>query len=242
MSEVKDIEYYKQLQYDVRLIKKGEKFILFIPELSLIEEDENLEKAFEKVEKEKDDFFKKMIEDGAQEFIREPEAVKSKKTPFDNFVPFLIKLSIILVITVLAFISVPSIISKRIHPNSIASLLVSDSNQLFDILIDRINLPVLANSLSGHPNSMISLSGHPNSMISLLRMDSNQLVDKIIVGTKDKAYFLADRFDTWPEYKKEEFKRKLKAVVKNMKPFLKEIKIVLETDQETASEKTIRKQ
>lgn len=92
----KKLEYYKKLNYDVVLKKKGDCFVLFIPDLCCIGEDASLEKAYEKLELEKEKYFQEMIESGSQSYIREPEAVKlNKSNLLNNLVPFLIKLLII---------------------------------------------------------------------------------------------------------------------------------------------------
>ena len=44
----KKLEYYKGLNYDVVLKKKGDCFVLFIPDLCCMGEDAILEKAYEK--------------------------------------------------------------------------------------------------------------------------------------------------------------------------------------------------
>ena len=97
----KNLEYYKKLNYDVVLKKKGDCFVLFIPDLCCIEEDISLEKAYEKLELEKEKYFQEMIESGSQSYIREPEAVKLKKSNlFNSLLPFMIKLAIIVFVGV----------------------------------------------------------------------------------------------------------------------------------------------
>jgi hypothetical protein len=72
-------------------------FYLHIPELSLIVEGSNLNEAYEKLEKEKKEFFRKAIEINAQNEIEPPASlkIKIKKNLLDTFGPFLIKLSIV---------------------------------------------------------------------------------------------------------------------------------------------------
>lgn len=104
MNEEKDLGYYKNLKYDVVLKKKGDFFVLFIPELACVTEDESLEKAYEKLELEKEKIFKKLIELNAQDIIREPVRAKSIKkerftnTLVSNLLPFFVKLLIILLV------------------------------------------------------------------------------------------------------------------------------------------------
>lgn len=101
MNNEKDLEYFKSLKYDIVIRKKKEGFLLSIHELSLLEEDNDIEKAYEKLEYEKDKYFQKMIENGYQEHIGEPKGKKIKKDSPWNLAPFFVKLfAIILVVVV----------------------------------------------------------------------------------------------------------------------------------------------
>lgn len=92
----RNLEYFKRLNYNVVLKKKGDCFVLFIPDLCCMGEDASMEKAYEKLELEKEKYFQEMIESGSQSYIREPEAVKlNKSNLLNNLLPFLIKLLII---------------------------------------------------------------------------------------------------------------------------------------------------
>lgn len=102
MNKEKDLEFFKKLKYDVVMKKRGNLFVLFVPELACIEEDESLEKAYEKLEMEKESYFRKMIESGYQDHIREPEGAKRKKRFVDtvatNVLSFFVKSLIVLLI------------------------------------------------------------------------------------------------------------------------------------------------
>lgn len=98
----KGLDYYKNIQYDVVVRKKGDRYIVFIPELSLAEEDTTLNQAYEKLEKEKENYFRKMIEWGYQDYIRKPGGTKKEKKDVNDLSPFFIKFAIVL-ITLLMF-------------------------------------------------------------------------------------------------------------------------------------------
>lgn len=102
MNKEKDLEYFKDLKYDVVMKKRGNLFVLFVPELACIEEDENLEKAYEKLEMGKESYFREMIESGYQDYIREPEGAKRKKRFVDTFatnvLSFFVKFLIVLLV------------------------------------------------------------------------------------------------------------------------------------------------
>ena len=53
----KDLEYFKGLKYTTIVRRNKGKFMLYIPELSLFEEDENIDKAYEKLVSEKEKYF-----------------------------------------------------------------------------------------------------------------------------------------------------------------------------------------
>jgi hypothetical protein len=97
----KNLEYFKSLKYDILVRKNKDIFVLYTNELSLLVEDENIEKAYEKLESEKEKYFQKMIENGYQDHIAEPEGRKIKKTPFWDLAPFFVKLIVILSIIVI---------------------------------------------------------------------------------------------------------------------------------------------
>ncbi len=97
----KDLEYFKNLKYDIVIRKKKEGFLLSIHELSLLEEDTDIEKAYEKLEYAKDIYLNKMIENGYQEHIGEPKDKKMKIVSTWNLAPFFIKLfAVVLVIAI----------------------------------------------------------------------------------------------------------------------------------------------
>ncbi len=44
-ADGRDLDFYRQLHYDVILKKRKGRFVVFIPEVTIIEENEKLEKA-----------------------------------------------------------------------------------------------------------------------------------------------------------------------------------------------------
>ena len=94
-----DLEYLLKQQYYVILTKKDSIFYLHIPELSLIVEGNNLNEAYERLEREKKEYFRKAIKINAQNEIEPPASlqVKIKKNLLNTFGPFFIKLSVVFV-------------------------------------------------------------------------------------------------------------------------------------------------
>lgn len=103
----KDLEYFTNLKYYIVVKKVKDKFVLYISELSLYEEDENLEKAYERLESEKGKYFQKMIEMEAQGKIAEPACIGGSKKTIkqlqNNLVHFFIK-SIITIFIIAIFL------------------------------------------------------------------------------------------------------------------------------------------
>jgi predicted RNase H-like HicB family nuclease len=103
MSINKDIEYYKKLEYNVILKRKGEDFVLFIPDLNIWSKAENLEKAYAELKEEKVKYIEKMSQEKALHLIVEPQGMNRKKLT-NEFALFFIKLGIVSVlIAILCF-------------------------------------------------------------------------------------------------------------------------------------------
>lgn len=98
------------LQYNITITKKGNKFVLFINELGIIELDENLEKAYQKVEAEVKKYIQKMKECGLENEIIGPKTISSKTGKHgllvflqENIAAFMIKLLIVCFAAAIAF-------------------------------------------------------------------------------------------------------------------------------------------
>ena len=97
-KNLKGLEYYKRLNYEVLVKKKKDTFIVSVPELTIVEEDESLDKAYEKMNLEKEIYFEKMIENGYQHYIKEPEGGIRKKSFISGWLPFFQNIAIIIFI------------------------------------------------------------------------------------------------------------------------------------------------
>ncbi len=98
-----DLKYYTKLNYDVVIRKRGDVFVLHLPELLFIEEDESLENAYKKIELKKEKYFQEMIESGYQDLIKVPKPEKVAPSIHENFYVkrislFLIQLFVILLL------------------------------------------------------------------------------------------------------------------------------------------------
>jgi hypothetical protein len=100
-SNEKDLDYFKGLEYDIIVRKNKGKFLLYISELSLYEESENLDSAYEKLDIKKQNYFQKVIGNGLQNHITEPERKNPARASSWNMAPFLAKL--IVTFSIVAF-------------------------------------------------------------------------------------------------------------------------------------------
>lgn len=109
-SHEKDLKYFKNLQYNTVVRKNKDKFLLYIPELSLLEENKNIDKAYEKLVAEKEIYFQKMIEVGIKDEIVEP-ALFGRKRLETGLIPFFIKLFSAAVVVVILLATIDDISS-----------------------------------------------------------------------------------------------------------------------------------
>ena len=91
----KDIIYFQSLSYDVIVRKKGQFCVLLLPELSIIVQDESLDKAYAKLETEKEAYFRRMIDVSMENYISEPQNKISDERLLNKLLPFFIKLIVI---------------------------------------------------------------------------------------------------------------------------------------------------
>ncbi len=100
---VRNLSYYRSLEYSCILQRRAGGFVVLIPELSLCAEGETVEKALESLEIEKDEYFTRMVDNGLQSFIIEPRAFSAlwRRTllgPFNR--AFLMKLVVVAVLLI----------------------------------------------------------------------------------------------------------------------------------------------
>jgi hypothetical protein len=116
MNKQKDLEYFLKLNYSVILRKENGFYYLFIPDLSIIVEDRDLGMAYTKLEKEKEAYFRRIIEMDAQDTIKEPASVLlRRKIPLDLFMFFIKTLIIAVTFTVVIIASQPVLDSFISH-------------------------------------------------------------------------------------------------------------------------------
>ncbi len=66
------LDYFQNLNYEIRLRKKRRRYVLAIPELGIVEKSEDLIVAYEKIQTAKEAYFRSMIEDGFASSIIKP--------------------------------------------------------------------------------------------------------------------------------------------------------------------------
>ncbi len=96
----KSVDYYMNLPYDIALTKKDGRFILFIAELHLIVQDEDLNEAYRQLEGGKRSLFEKHLETGNHESIPLPGRVVQRRELAAKLTPFLVKASVVALIVI----------------------------------------------------------------------------------------------------------------------------------------------
>ncbi len=187
MDQQKDLEYYMNLNYEVIIKMKNERYYLIVEELSIIVEGDTLNEAYEKIHKEKEQYFKKAIESDALHLVKEPQYLVKKEKLFRDLPQFFAKVLIITVIfAFMANVVVGSIIGKL-----------------------SFNMGELAT----------------NS------------INQIALNSLKQLRILNHRFNTTSESRKEEIRLRLRQKVRQMKPFIDELRVLLEEDGTGGTEK-----
>ena len=89
MNNNKDLKYFKNLMYNVILRKNNGLYYLFIPELSIIVENEDLEDAFNSIESEKQIYFENVIKLGFENTVNEPKNLSKRKKLYSDLKLFI---------------------------------------------------------------------------------------------------------------------------------------------------------
>jgi len=114
MNKQRDLEYFLKLNYSVILRKENGFYYLFIPDLSIIVEDRDLGEAYTKLEKEKETYFRRIIEMNAGDTIKEPTPILLRKKISLDLIMFSIKALIIAIIFAVVIIASQPILDSFI--------------------------------------------------------------------------------------------------------------------------------
>jgi hypothetical protein len=120
MIKNKDVQYWMGLNYTVILKRKNGFYYSYIPELSLIAKGKDVNEAYKNLEKDKEDYFKKMIEFDDQEAIKEPLGLRARNKLLEELGMFFARTFIIgFIITFFVLGSLPFVndvlISSRLN-------------------------------------------------------------------------------------------------------------------------------
>ena len=103
------LDYFQSLNYEIRLRKKRNHFVLAVMELGIVEKSEDLTMAYEKIQVAKETHFRSMIEDGYRDLIVKPFDYNNGVSPpsfteRNSLKYFLAKTAIVsIIITLLSF-------------------------------------------------------------------------------------------------------------------------------------------
>ena len=120
-----------------------------VPELCIVEEDGDLDKAYEKLESEKEQYFSEMVEGGFEEYIKKPEKTQLRNKFRHNLALFGIKLIIILII---CFVGVKVAENKDLSRSLLSIVTIVSSG--------RLNLSISCGFVNWFP--IVSLGNTPN--------------------------------------------------------------------------------
>ena len=187
MSDQKDLEYYMNLNYDMVLKVKNNRYYLFIEELSIIVEGDTFDDVYEKLHKEKEKNFNKVIESGAWQIVKEPKQVRARKKLFTGLLQFFVKVLII------------------------AFILAFASNIIIGNIIGKLSLNV-------------------SELVS-------QSVNQVAKSSLQQIRTLNNRLNTLPEGRREEIRLRLRDKARQLKPFVDELRVLLEDDGTEEAEK-----
>jgi len=104
MKKIKDISYYRKLNYSIILKKIDGNYCLFINELSLVAEGKNLDEAYEKLETAKEAIFSQAAHMDVLDDIKEPAPVAFRKKLFVDLAMFFTKTLIVVCICAITLI------------------------------------------------------------------------------------------------------------------------------------------
>ena len=140
MTKREDLNHFMHLNYSVILKKVKDSYFLLIPELSMIVEDEDLSKAYEILEREKEAYFNKIIILNEQDAVKEPAENLVKKRLWPDLTRFFLKTVIIAVVSFLVLAcSQPFFdvfVSKRLSqlPSAVSPMLMGLSEKAYSKL------------------------------------------------------------------------------------------------------------
>jgi len=108
------IKYYNSLSYEVIMKKKENKFYLYMPELSIVTINTNLDKAFIELEKKREKYFTTLLSYDSDHEIRLPNKIKNKFEIYQKMKLFIYKLIIICFLGGITFSLSIALISNKI--------------------------------------------------------------------------------------------------------------------------------
>jgi len=127
-TQQEKLNYLNSLQYSIVLRQKIEKFYLIIPELSLVTVSNKLEEAHDDLYKQKQNFFTKTLDCGAENEIILPRRTQEGREIFHKLKLFTYKLFIVCILGGLTFTISSALISNKI--GEVSNIL---TNSAFDI-------------------------------------------------------------------------------------------------------------
>ncbi len=104
MVKEEKLDYFMKINYDMILRKKDGEYCVYIPELAIIACGKSLDEAYEKLIKEKEEYFNNIINLNLEETVNEPASVKLRKKQYYGIFDFLIKKAVSFILFIVIFI------------------------------------------------------------------------------------------------------------------------------------------
>ena len=109
------LEYLNSLKYKIQVTEKNGKFYLYIPELSIVEENENLEQAYTNLIKKKEKLFKIFVENEFEKNLNLPNNSNEKQLFFKKMLKFTTKTIIVFTIASFFFLFGSGLLVNKIY-------------------------------------------------------------------------------------------------------------------------------
>lgn len=190
MAETKDIGYFQGLKYDVTLRKRGGTYVLFIPELSCIADDANLDLAYRKLESEKNTYFERMLKEGFHDDIIEPRGRSRGSYGGDSLGRFALKTAIVMVM-----VMIPMVLGLAFTYKKVSSKI----NKAADKMTAKVQ-----------------------------EVTDKASADFALQFLKSKAGDFNNKIEGMSEAERTELRMKIRKTVRNMKPFVDELKVLID--------------
>jgi histone H3/H4 len=243
-NEERDLTYYRELQYDFVVKKKGDHFITFIPELAIVARGETFDEAYEKINAQKEAYFQEMIETGNDDYINEPAGRKTIKKILDipNIIGYVVKLMLtIIIIASLGIVGIGGIFGEVTSKfGEITTKAIGEINigEIAKKAIGEIKIGEIASKAIGDITSKAIVEIKSIAKREIQSIAEGEInADFILKNLRTSSYSVLDKINDLPKERQEEIRLKLRTAIKQIQPILGEFRPLFKVLLEEAPEK-----